>query len=250
MNSKAIHLPFFFSHLNLYLIPTPKGYVLVDTGIAGMLPWITRKLSKHHLAPGDLAGVLVTHCHRDHSGCARALSDLGIPILTHHLEAPILRGEQSYPHYGGSLRGKALKFIERACLPTPPTLNHIIELSDDERLLNSEWRILPAPGHSPGSIALWNPNSGSLLTGDTLVTSFGKAQGPHPVFTEDQDQAEASALRLLELEPKELLPGHGPLLEAAAFESVKVDLKRRQDICRRKSADSWRRRRNWLRRRR
>jgi len=231
MSSKAIHLPFFFSHINLYLIPTPKGYVLVDTGFPGMLPWIAQKLTQYFITPEDLAGVLITHCHLDHMGCAPRLAELGIPILAHHLEAPIMRGEQTFPSYGKGLRGRALQLLEETFLPPHPTVNSIIELGDDERLLGSEWRIQAAPGHSPGSLALWNPNSGTLVTGDTLVTSFGIPQGPHPVYTEDQDQAETSALKLLDLEPKALLPGHGPLLEASAFQSVKVKLERRQGVC-------------------
>ena len=230
MPHDAIRLHSFIGFLNLYLIPTPKGYVLVDTGIPGMLPWIVFELRKRYLAPEELAAVVLTHCHIDHMGNANALRNLGVPIMAHRAEAPFLRGEKPFPGYGG-LGGRLLKFAEDTFLPPRPAFPDLIELDDDEPLLGSNWRVKPAPGHSPGSLALWNRDQGALVTGDTLVTSFGKPHGPHPLYTEDLPRAEESALRLLELEPKHLLPGHGPLLDVKAFDTIKWELRKKRGLC-------------------
>ena len=75
-----------------------------------------------------------------------------------------------------------------------------------------------------GSLALWNKNSGELITGDTLVADWGTPKGPHPVYTADLPQAQASARALLDLEPKIICPGHGPVVSAGRFEKLRVEL--------------------------
>src|SRR5436305_6996007 len=50
-----------------YLIEGPAP-VLVETGSQSSVPGLLAALRAHGVAPGDLAGVAVTHIHLDHAG--------------------------------------------------------------------------------------------------------------------------------------------------------------------------------------
>ena len=69
------------------------------------------------------------------------------------------------------------------------------------------------------------------MTGDTLTTSFGKPQGPHPAYTADLPRAMASAHMLLDMEPRTVYPGHGKVVAASAFERVRFDLRASPNVC-------------------
>lgn len=224
------HLPFFFSHISLYVISTPRGPVLVDTGLPGMGPLLRRRLRERGIDVDGLAGVVVTHCHRDHVGGVGDFVDRGIPLMAHHREVPFLTGAEAPPAYGPG-PGRAIAWAEHTLLPRRRRYPDVIALDDDEWLFDSDWRVMPAPGHSPGSLALWNENSGALLSGDTLVSTWGNPKGAHPVYTADLPQALESARRLLDLEPRQILPGHGPVLNAERYARLRVDLRAAADVC-------------------
>ena len=215
------HIPFLLSHISLYLLATPAGPLLVDTGAPGMLWFILRRLKhRHGLAPQDLAGVVLTHCHIDHCGGAAPLARLGVPIYAHERERPYLQGEAPLPGYGGHA-GRALGWLERSTLGRRKALPSLRCVGDDEPLCGSQWRVVPAPGHSPGSIALWHPEARALLSGDTLNGGLFLPHGPHPLFTQDLPRARRSALSLLDLEPTTIYPGHGLPLDARRFAGVR-----------------------------
>lgn len=213
----SIHRLSFLDLLNVYVVDTPAGPVLVDGAAPGMMPWLRRGLRGLGLAPRDLAGVVVTHFHRDHVGTARALAAEGVPLLAHRDEVAILRGEAPHAGYGPGRGSRALCWLERHLLG-PLRFREVRALDTGEALLGSSWRVLAAPGHTPGSLALFNADTGDLLSGDTLVNQLGRPRGPHPFYTADPRRALASALALLEHEPTRILPGHGRPVPSAAFD--------------------------------
>jgi len=195
-----------------------------------MSGWIKNRLHAAGVRPEELAGVVLTHCHLDHTGAARTFLDLGIPLFAHHLELPILHGSAPPPTYGDNFSGRMLALGQKL-LPKSKPLHEARPLHNDESLFGSAWHVVPAPGHSPGSMALWNRDTGDLITGDTLVADWGTPSGPHPVYTADLPQAQASARALLELAPKRICPGHGPVLEASRFEKLRIELSTRDIPC-------------------
>ena len=69
------------------------------------------------------------------------------------------------------------------------------------------WTVIESPGHSDDSIALWNSATGTLLSGDAVVTADGRAW--HTPETIDDRKAESTRRRLEQLPVSQLLPGHG-----------------------------------------
>lgn len=194
-----------------------------------MWPWILQRLAQIGLRRHTLRGVILTHSHRDHSGSAQALQAMGLELMAHRQEVPYLTGLIHMPKYGPG-RGHVLHRVERRLLPKM-SLSQIRNLDTGEFVLGSAWQVLHAPGHTPGSLALWNANSGALLSGDTLTTSFGAPRGPHPVYTADLPRALSSAQRLLNMEPRFIYPGHGRVVSGSAFERVRFSLRESATVC-------------------
>jgi glyoxylase-like metal-dependent hydrolase (beta-lactamase superfamily II) len=74
--------------------------------------------------------------------------------------------------------------------------------------------VLHTPGHTPGSISLYDKEYRALLVGDTVISRNGKLQGPPSQFTLDMGQAKASIERLSKLDFGVLLSGHGEPLKS------------------------------------
>jgi glyoxylase-like metal-dependent hydrolase (beta-lactamase superfamily II) len=82
-------------------------------------------------------------------------------------------------------------------------------------------RVIAAPGHTPGQIALLDQRDHSLIAGDAFQTRAGLAVAgslrmlfPFPALaTWHRPTALASARRLLALDPARLAVGHGEVLE-------------------------------------
>ncbi len=81
--------------------------------------------------------------------------------------------------------------------------------------------VLHLPGHTPGSIALYDPKRKVLFIGDTLGCKDGVVQGPPKSVTWDMKQAYRSIETLRTLDFTVLLSGHGEPLTSDASAKVK-----------------------------
>ena len=206
-----------FNQINVYLLSTPKGLVLIDSAAPGMFGWLVKSLRKVGIKPEQLAGVVVTHFHIDHVGTAIALQKLRVPVYALAAEVPILTGDA--PHSGyrdGNTIGRIMYAAERLVFGTP-SFSGVRSLEAEQKIFGTSWRIVAAPGHTPGSLALYNQETGDLLSGDTLISDFGCPRANTKLFTADYPKLIESALNLMELEPKYIHPGHGKPLPLSAY---------------------------------
>lgn len=140
-----------------------------------------------------------THMHLDHIfGNLYVKEKYGLDIKVHPAD----------DFLGRSLEDQTTRFH----LPIKATNQGLdVELHDGDRLyLGTEpIDIISVPGHSPGSVALYCPESGFVITGDALFRgSIGRTDlpmGDYPTLIA------AIRDRLLTLPPDTVvLPGHGP----------------------------------------
>ncbi len=149
---------------------------VVDTGFAGNSDAILRGIKAIGRSPRDLAWIILTHHHLDHSGTAAELHELtGAAIVAHAAEAEptpdgglLLRKGTERQHipiwYRWLIRGFRAPKLPDPIFPETP-VHQTVEHGDVLPCLEGV-RILHTPGHTPGSICLRLGKV--LLTGDTL----------------------------------------------------------------------------------
>jgi glyoxylase-like metal-dependent hydrolase (beta-lactamase superfamily II) len=167
------------------LAPNPGVYTLegTNTWIVGSAPSVVIDPGPdipEHLADvareaGSVGAVLVTHDHPDHAPGALPFGRLvGAPV------------------YAFRLAGAET-------------------LSARQRVRAGELDLtaVHTPGHSSDHVAFFEPDSGALFTGDTVV-----GRGTSFIDPPDGDLVRyvRSLRRLLDLDPRSLYPGHGPVV--------------------------------------
>ncbi|MBW7922343.1 MAG: MBL fold metallo-hydrolase [Rubellimicrobium sp.] len=160
-----------------------------------------------------VAGILLTHGHRDHTALA--------PRLAQALDAPLmafapsqasgragalgLTFDRSISQPAGTSGARDNATEQQAAAPLAPD----IALQDGDEV--EGWAVLHTPGHMHDHICLWR-GDGTLVTGDTVM---GWATSIIPPPSGDLIDYMASLARLAALRPRLGLPGHGEVLADA-----------------------------------
>ncbi|MYZ39139.1 MBL fold metallo-hydrolase, partial [Streptomyces sp. SID4917] len=117
--------------------------------------------------PGGLRRIVLTHCHRAHVGAAGELAGrFGAEVLAHRLDAPVVRGDAPVPE-PVPLNGEIPLYEHGLTLPVAPPTRADRELEDGDELdFGDGARVVHAPGHTGGSIAVHLPHHGVLFVGE------------------------------------------------------------------------------------
>lgn len=188
---------------NIYLI-IDKTIALIDAGTGMNFELVKRNLSKFNLKPSNIKLIINTHCHYDHVGGDRDFIEASsCEVAIHEFEAELLRKGDCVITFAGVF-GKRLEPIEVAR-----------ELHDSDRVKLGElmFEVLHTPGHTHGSISLYEPERKILFSGDTL---FCGGVGRTDLPTSNGKALANSLRRLAKLEVERLYPGHGPFVEKGA----------------------------------
>lgn len=184
-----IPLPLDLNHINVWLLETADGYVVVDTGIAtesGRQAWeaIVAACGK------SLRGVFITHIHPDHIGLAGWLQErFGLPVW-------MSRGTlvQAQRLMSGELiedGDKIEAFFRTNGFPNPATFKPMFAsarfarmasgLPAVERLINDGdapapgldgWIAYETNGHAQGHLCLSNDAKRVLVSGDQVLPTI------------------------------------------------------------------------------
>lgn len=220
---------------NVYLIGAGPSWVLVDTGWPGSATAVRRAAAALFGPDAAPAAILLTHLHIDHSGSVRELAaSWQAPVFVHPRELPLAGGY--VPEYANPLdRRVIIPFLRllprrsRERVLTGSSLTGLVRALDPGAPPPGlpDWVCVHAPGHTPGSMALFRPRDRVLLTGDALLTvdlttARGLVRGwPEPAaplaFTDwDRRATEATIAALSDLAPRTLASGHGRPLAGPA----------------------------------
>ena len=189
---------FSINNCNTYLIGEKK-FILIDPGLDFCLPEVLTAIKKDGIDPDGIELIITTHCHPDHFDGVRSFAHTDATIALHEEEDRFIRehGEEFYalfglkvPHY------KAHAFLqEGAC-----------------ELHSTAMEIYHTPGHSPGSISIYLPESKSLIVGDVIFQAgVGRTDFPGG----NGKLLKKSIDRLSQLNTEYLLPGHGDLVQGS-----------------------------------
>ena len=194
---------------NIYLI-IDEVIALIDAGTGMNFETVTRNMGKFGLKPSDIKLLINTHCHFDHIGGDRDfIKAAGCEVAIHELEADLLRKGDQIITLAGGLFGR------RRLEPTEV----VRELHEGDWIDLGEFRlqVLHTPGHTSGSISLFEPKQRLLFAGDTI---FSDGIGRVDLPTGDAEALHTSITRLAELKARKMYPGHGPTVEKNAHECI------------------------------
>lgn len=198
-----------------YLWRDGTDLTLIDAGDIDSAAAIEDAIRTLGLDPAGIRRIVITHGHRDHYGAAQELADRhGSEIIAHARDAPVVRGERPVPE--PDLLDWELPLWEHGLtVPEAPPTRVDREVTGGEVLpFGDGARVVHAPGHTAGSIAIHLPLHGVLFTGDTVASVERVMLG---VFNVDRAEAAATFRRLAALAPRTVCVGHGdPLTENAA----------------------------------
>ncbi len=202
------------------LIETGSEVVLIDAGMgdgsntSGAMP---ARLEMAGVRPQNVTTVVFTHAHPDHiAGAVDGRDPMALrPMFPN---ARYVMAEAEWDFWNSSavdLRGmrvsddvrSVIRFISRQCLQA---LRHQVELIDHETEIVPGVRAIPAPGHTPGHLALVLSSDGRQLLnlGDAAM---------HPLHLEHPEWQNG-----FDLQPDCALVTRRCLLERAAADQMHV----------------------------
>ena len=186
--------------LNAYLV----GDVLVDAGLARSADTIIEELGDRTVSKH-----VATHAHIDHvGGSAKVVAALGLDgLAVGTVDAAAVRAGRPVAKHGAV--GRA---IARGGHFAPVGVTRELREGDE---VGPGFRVLDAPGHTPGQIVLWRPLDRLLIAGDVLTNMFGVHEPPG-ILNVDPDRNRESVRKLAALEPAMVAFGHGQVLRDPA----------------------------------
>jgi len=201
-------------------VETDRGLLLLDAGMPFTVGALADRLDEAGFALADVATLLVTHQDLDHVGGASAVVDHSDAlVVAHETDAPVIDGREA-PRVpgGGDGDGEDAGDDEGDGVDRAPPVPVDVELGGPAtiRTRAGPARVVPTPGHTPGHVSVYLPESGTLLAADALTAQGGELHGPRPDVTEDVETGLASVARLADLDVERVLCYHGGLVAADA----------------------------------
>jgi glyoxylase-like metal-dependent hydrolase (beta-lactamase superfamily II) len=214
--------------INMYMLSDGEECVLVDAGTRYIKRSLLKELDAFFAAPEHsalrLAAHALTHAHPDHQGASKAVCELyGVPLWCGEADAETMeRGVANSPDMQGFLG-----ILGRAW--SGPAYPVSRRLNDGD--LVAGYRVVETPGHTPGHLAFWREEDGSLILGDVLngmnlMTGLPGLNEPPSAFTADVSRNRRSIAAMAALKPTLVCFGHGAPLRKNAAERLEAFARR------------------------
>ena len=177
--------------VSAYVLVRGAQAAIVDTGVGGSAGAIEDALAQVGIDWSAVGDVILTHKHNDHVGSLAEIMEL----------APDATG------YAGA--------EDISSITSPRPINPV---ADGDTVFGLQ--VVTTPGHTPGSISVFDAANGIVVAGDALIVEGGRPNFPGAQFTEDMDEARRSVAKLGELTFETLLVGHGEPIGGGASAAV------------------------------
>ncbi|MBI4162362.1 MAG: MBL fold metallo-hydrolase [Candidatus Aenigmarchaeota archaeon] len=176
---------------NIYII---DGEVIVDAGTGENFAEVKKEIEEK-FNPKDLKTLVNTHYHYDHTGGSKKFRDwLKLDVVIHKMDKDFVEKADTL----------AEKFSAKARIMT---IDNTVKEGQMIVTRNFRFQVIHTPGHTPGSICLYDPEHKILFSGDTMSNSgVGRTDLPNS----DRTLLLNSLKKISSLSVNYLLPGHGP----------------------------------------
>jgi hydroxyacylglutathione hydrolase len=191
--------------INVYLMED----VLIDAGTRWAAGRILRQLRGRKLSM-----VALTHCHPDHQGVAKQICERwGIPLACHEAEVAAVEGRAAMQP-----NNRIMRLGHRLWSGPAHPVGRILHEGDEV----TGFRVIHAPGHTPGHIVFFREADRVLVAGDVLaninfLTGKPGLRQPPKFFSADPAQNRQSIRLVAALQPAVVCFGHGPPLRDSAL---------------------------------
>ncbi|MFB6089281.1 MAG: MBL fold metallo-hydrolase [Candidatus Aenigmatarchaeota archaeon] len=169
--------------------------ILVDVGSGAFTEEMLQQMENYNIDVNSIKKIILTHSHFDHvGGCKELKEKTNAKVLMHPKAKKLVEnGEVLQEEFDADFE--------------PFKIDETLEEGEEIDTGNHKFKVIHTPGHTPGSIALWNEKDKILISGDTLfIDGFGSTEHKNG----DQNQLKSSLKKIKELNDIEiLLPGHG-----------------------------------------
>jgi len=192
---------------NTYVIKDDLS-IIIDPGLTQFLPELLQDLHRDGIDPKDIDIIANTHLHGDHCWANEAFKKVsGAEILLHPAQKNFW--EAAVTQTSRFFGVPAVEFTEDRLL-------------DNDKLNagETEFELIPSPGHSPDSICFYCRSEKILICGDVI---FNQNTGRVDLPGGSADQLKQSIERLSQLDVEYLLPGHMDIVTGS--EKVKNNFK-------------------------
>ncbi len=145
--------------VSCHFFASDEGHILIDTAMPGDGPTILGYIEELGFNTKDIAHLLITHAHIDHTGSAAYIAQqTGAAVYIAQEDAPIAIQEQitTWDRFGKNtgtdVTAEVLADKEKFWLPPDPVkIDHILKHGDTIKSGTTQLEVLHTPGHSAGS---------------------------------------------------------------------------------------------------
>ncbi len=200
---------------NVYVV---DDELVIDTTTGLLHGQLLGLMKKAGVDAKKVERIVNTHLHFDHIG-GNFIFEKAL-VGMHFKDAELLKKnkEATYYHFfGGEIKRDSVDFL----------------LQDGDRIktANHKFVVVHTPGHTPGSICLYEPDKKILISGDTL---FHHAIGRTDLMGGSDEDMLRSLEKILSLEFEMLFPGHGRAITRDAKRKI-LECVRAYEACERSS---------------
>jgi hydroxyacylglutathione hydrolase len=194
---------------------------LIDTGMPGsakkILGYVKNVLKRD---PTDIKSIIITHHHFDHVGSLDKLKNItGAKVAIQKDDADYISGKKSD---NGSTLVNVFVNLFKIIYRYKPVKPDIL-LEDGDQM--GDYMVIHTPGHTPGSICLYNPQNKAIFVGDNLKYIDGKIEGPGDRLLPEPAKYKESMEKLANLDIEVILCGHTKPITSHASEILTEYLK-------------------------
>jgi len=219
--------------LNGYLIQNGDAFTVIDVGSdASFAQTILESIRGLGQFKAHIANIIITHAHADHFGGLKALQEqVNAPTYAHRVDALVIQGEQVAPYAAPNTLNLLDQFIASVMLgnlpPAPPArVDQVVDEGDKLDAVLPDAQVIHLPGHSYGQIGVWLPEEKTLIGGDVMMhTPLGLTM-PIKAASPDWDAAKNAIHKAYDLQPKNLMLGHGSPIIGDATRKIEKLMKR------------------------